>query len=539
MTPWWNKSKIKLMDKKRKIEIYDTTLRDGAQGESVFFTLHDQIRITEKLDEFGFDYIEGGWPGSNPKAEEFFKKMAEHRLKHSKLVAFGSTRRKNLSPEKDPFLKALIESGADVITIFGKSWDLHVKDVFKISLDDNLKLIEDSISFLKANGKIVFFDAEHFFDGYKENPDYAIKTLLVAEKSGAERLVLCDTNGGTLPFEVEQIISDVIKIVKTPIGIHAHNDSATAVGNSIAAVRAGAVHVQGTINGLGERCGNADLTAIIPILQIKMGFVCLEESNLKRLTELSRYVYEIANIVPPGNQPFVGFSAFAHKGGVHVDAVGKNPRTYEHIPPERVGNQRRILVSELSGKSTILQKLKKFHLEKQPETIKKILDTVGQLEKEGYQFESAEASFELMVRKLLGLYKKPFHVEGFRVIVEERNSKVVAEATVKIKVGKNIEYTVAEGNGPVNALDNALRKALIPFYPFLSNLKLTDYKVRILHPEKATAAVTRVLVESMDEQESWGTIGLSENIIEASWKALVDSVEYKILKEISDVSQKV
>ena len=531
------------MKNNKKIEIYDTTLRDGAQGENVFFTLPDQIKIVEKLDEFGFDFIEGGWPGSNPKAEEFFKKMASKKLKHSKLVAFGSTRRKNLPAEKDPFLKALVDAGTDVIIIFGKSWDLHVREVLRISLKENLDLIADSISFLRSKGKIVFFDAEHFFDGYKENREYAMKTLLVAQESGAERVVLCDTNGGTLPFEVEGIVADVCGLLKTPVGMHAHNDSGLGVANSVAAVRAGAMHIHGTINGFGERCGNADLTAIIPILQLKMGFKCLEEEKLKHLTGLSRYVYEVANIVPPGNQPFVGLSAFAHKGGVHVDAVGKNPRTYEHISPEKVGNQRRVLVSELSGKSTILQKLGKYGIEKQPGLVKEILDKIGQLEKNGYQFEAAEASFDIMVRKLLGLYNEPFQVEGFRVIVEERNEKVIAEATVKIRVGKKSEYTVAEGNGPVNALDNALRKALLPFYDCISNLKLTDYKVRILHPEKATGAVTRVLIESMDGNETWGTIGLSENIIEASWLALIDSFTYKILKEaghsfIQDAGQK-
>jgi len=524
------------MEKQTKFEIYDTTLRDGAQGESIFFTVPDQIKIAEKLDEFGVDFIEGGWPGSNPKAVEFFRKMSSKKLRHSKLVAFGSTRRKNLSPEKDPFLKALVEAGTDIITIFGKSWDLHVREVLKISLEENLDLIADSISFLRSRGKIVFFDAEHFFDGYRENREYAIKTLLVAQESGAERIVLCDTNGGTLPFEVEKIVRNVCSILKIPVGIHAHNDAGTAVANSLAAVHAGAKHVHGTINGFGERCGNADLTAIIPILQIKMGLKCLEEEKMNLLTELSRYVYEVANIIPPGNQPFVGLSAFAHKAGVHVDAVNKNPRTYEHISPEKVGNQRRVLVSELSGKSTILQKLAKYGIEKRSEIIKEILDTIGELEKKGYQFEAAEASFDLMVRKIMGIYKEPFHVEGFRVIVEERNSKVVAEATVKVKVGRKTEYTVAEGNGPVNALDNALRKALLPFYECISHLKLTDYKVRILHPEKATGAVTRVLIESMDETETWGTIGLSENIIEASWKALVDSFAYKIVKSVRDFS---
>ncbi len=432
-------------------------------------------------------------------------------------------------------MKVLADAGTEIVTVFGKSWDLHVKEVLRISLEENLNIIGDSISYLRSKGKIVFFDAEHFFDGYKDNPEYAIKTIYAAKESGASRIVLCDTNGGALPFEVEEIVRKVIRQLKTPIGIHAHNDSGTAVANSIAAIRAGAIHVQGTINGFGERCGNADLTSIIPILQLKMGFNCIEEEKLAHLTGLSRFVYDIANIVPPGNQPFVGMSAFAHKAGVHVDAVGKNPRTYEHIPPDKVGNQRRILVSELSGKSTIMQKLGKYGIEKKPEMIKKILDRVGELEKLGYQFESAEASFDILVRKTLGLYREPFQVEGFRVIVEERKSKVVAEATVKIRVDKKIEYTVAEGNGPVNALDNALRKALVPFYDFLKKLKLIDYKVRILHPEKATAAVTRVLIESADEEERWGTIGLSENIIEASWNALVDSFTYKILKEMESV----
>ncbi|MCX7916838.1 MAG: citramalate synthase [bacterium] len=513
-----------------KIEIYDTTLRDGSQGENVYFTLNDKIKIAEKLDEFGIDFIEGGWPGSNPKDIAFFKRIKNKKFKNSKIVAFGSTRRKNYSVEKDPFIKKLLESETEYITIFGKSWDLHVKDVLRISLDENLKLIEETIEFLVKNDRKVLFDAEHFFDGYKRNSEYALKTITIAENSGAERIVLCDTNGGSLPFEIEEIVKKIREKVKIPLGIHTHNDSSLAVANTISAVKSGAIHIQGTINGFGERCGNADLTSIIPILQIKMGHKCIPEENLIHLTELSRYIYEVANIVPPNNQPFVGLSAFAHKGGVHIDAVSKNPLTYEHIDPKIVGNERRILISELSGKSTILQKFKNYKLEERPEVIKKLLDLVGELENEGYQFEAAEGSFEIMVRKAIGKYKKLFDVEGFRVIVEKRGNKVVSEATVKIKVGKQIEHTASEGHGPVNALDNALRKAIEKFYPEIKNMKLTDYKVRILKPEKATAAITRVVIESTDEKDTWGTIGVSENIIEASWQALLDSFEYKILK---------
>jgi 2-isopropylmalate synthase len=516
--------------KKIKIDVYDTTLRDGAQGENIYFTLSDKIKIAEKLDEFGIDFIEGGWPGSNPKDIAFFKKIKNKKFKNSKIVAFGSTRRKNYPVEKDPYVKKLLESETEYITIFGKSWDLHVTDVLKISLDENLKLIEETVEFLTKQGRKVFFDGEHFFDGYKRNPEYALKTILVAENSGAEIVVLCDTNGGTLPFEIGDIVKKVKENIKIPVGIHTHNDSSLAVANTIIAVKNGATHIQGTINGFGERCGNADLTSIIPILQIKMGYNCISDEKLVHLTEISRFVYEIANLVPLNNQPFVGMSAFAHKGGVHVDAVSKNPLTYEHIDPKTIGNERRILISELSGKSTILQKFKGYKLDEKPEIIKKLLDMVGELENEGYQFESAEGSFDLMVRKALGKYKKLFEVEGFRVIVEKRGRKIISEATVKVKVDKLIEHTASEGNGPVNALDNALRKALERFYPEIKKMKLTDYKVRILKPEKATAAITRVVIESTDEKDTWGTVGVSENIIEASWKALLDSFEYKILK---------
>ncbi|HOL21426.1 MAG TPA: citramalate synthase [bacterium] len=514
----------------KKIEIYDTTLRDGAQGESISFTLADKLRITEKLDEFGIDFVEGGWPGSNPKDITFFKRVRHKKFKNIKIVAFGSTRRKNLSADKDPFLKQLLESETEYITIFGKSWDLHVMDVLKVSLDENLKMIEDSVKFLKSEGRKVFFDAEHFFDGYKRNPEYALKTLIVAESAGADKIVLCDTNGGSLPFEIEEIVKTVTEKVKTSLGIHAHNDSGVGVANSIAAVRMGAKHIQGTMNGIGERCGNADLAVIIPILQLKMGYSCVNEDKLVYLTEVSRFIYEVANIIPPNSQPFVGMSAFAHKGGVHVDAVNKNPETYEHIDPAKVGNERRILLSELSGKSTILQKTRMYNLDGKPEFIKKILDKVVNLENEGYQFEAADASFDIMVKKTVGEYKKLFTVEGFRVIVEKRGNKVVSEATVKVRVDRYIEHTASEGNGPVNALDNALRKALVKFYPEIEKVKLTDYRVRILHPEDATAAVTRVIIESADETGSWGTIGVSENIIEASLLALLDSIEYKLHK---------
>jgi len=516
----------------QKVEIYDTTLRDGTQGEAVSFTLLDKLRLAEKLDEFGVDFIEGGYPGSNPKDIAFFERVRKKKFQHARIVAFGSTRRKNLLPEEDQNLRRLAESGTDYVTIFGKSWDLHATEVLKVSREENLKMIRDSVSFLVGCGMHVFFDAEHFFDGFKNDSSYALATILSAAESGAERIVLCDTNGGTLPFEIEEIICKVKECCAVPLGIHCHNDSGLALANSLEAVRCGAFHVQGTMNGYGVRRGNSDLMSVIPILQLKMGYFCVPEEKLKSLTLLSRTVSELANLVPSSSQPFVGLSAFAHKGGVHIDAVAKNPLSYEHILPQAVGNERRILVSELSGKSAILQKFGSFDLAEQPALVKDILTMIGQLENEGYQFESAEGSFELMVRRAIGGYKKLFEVEGFRVIVEQRGKKIVSEATVKIKVGKEIEHTASEGNGPVNALDAALRKALLKFYPDLGAIKLTDYKVRILHPEKATAAVTRVLIESNDDKSVWGTIGLSENIIEASWQALLDSFEYKLLKDI-------
>ena len=514
----------------KKIEIYDTTLRDGTQGEDISFSLNEKIKIVQQLDGIGIDFIEGGWPGSNPKDVAFFKEVKGERLKNGKVVAFGSTCRAKNSAKDDQNLKALLSAGTEVITVFGKSWDLHTRDVLRISLEENLRIIEDSIRYLKKNNRRVFYDAEHFFDGYQASPDYALKTILVAEKAGAERIILCDTNGGILPGELQKIIKKVKNRIKTPLGIHTHNDSGMAVANSILAVQAGVIQVQGTINGFGERCGNPDLCVILPILQLKLKKQILQDGQLKNLTRISRYVNELANLIPRGSQPFVGRSAFAHKGGVHVDAISKNPKSYEHIEPSLVGNERRILISELSGKSNILYKLKKFGMKQSKDKVKEMVGVLGTLEKEGYQFEAADASFNLLVRRMSGGYKRFFNLVGFRVIIEKKNGKIISEATLKLKVGNKTEYTVAEGDGPVDALNTALRKGLAKFYPALSNLRLVDYKVRVWNPEAGAAAKVRVLVQSSDKKETWGTVGLSENIIEASLQALLDSAEYKLWK---------
>ena len=513
-----------------KIEIYDTTLRDGTQGEDISFSLNEKIKIVQQLDGLGIDFIEGGWPGSNPKDVAFFKEVKRKRLKNGRVVAFGSTCRAKNFAKDDQNLKALLAAGTEVITIFGKSWDLHTRDILRISLEENLRIIGDSIRYLKKNNRRVFYDAEHFFDGYQANPDYALKTTLAAENAGAERIILCDTNGGILPGELQKIIKKVKNRIKTPLGIHTHNDSGMAVANSILAVQAGVVQVQGTINGFGERCGNPDLCVILPILQLKLKKQVLQDGQLKNLTRISRYVNELANLIPPGNQPFVGRSAFAHKGGVHVDAISKNPKSYEHIEPSLVGNERRILVSELSGKSNILYKLEKFKIKQPKDKVKEMVGLLGTLEKEGYQFEAADASFNLLVRRMSGDYKRFFNLAGFRVIIEKKNKKIISEATLKLKVRNKTEYTVAEGDGPVDALNAALRKGLAKFYPALSNIRLIDYKVRVLNPEAGAAAKVRVLVQSSDKKESWGTVGLSENIIEASLQALLDSAEYKLWK---------
>lgn len=518
----------------RKVFIYDTTLRDGAQTEGISYSVNDKILIAKKLDELGIDFLEGGWPGSNPKDLEFFKAVKKIRFKNSKIVAFGSTRRKDIPASKDPILKALVTSGVKHITIFGKSWDLHVKDVLKTSLEENLRMITDTIKFIRSKKITAFYDAEHFFDGYKHNPDYAIKTLLAAQNAGAQCIILCDTNGGTITSEIKDIVEKVKVAVNVDIGIHVHNDNGMAVANSIAAVESGCSHVQGTINGYGERCGNADLCAIIGCLELKLKIKAVGRAKLRELTEVSRYVSEVSNMKQQDNQPFVGTSAFAHKAGVHINAMVKNALTYEQIEPETVGNKRRFLASELAGKTSILFKAKQlsFDLAKNDKNTKKLHKQIQELEYEGYQFEAAEASFELLIKKTLKKIKKFFELEGFRVIVEKRqDNTLISEATVKLKVGKVRVHTASEGDGPVNALDGALRKALSDFYPELSRMHLSDFKVRVLDSKAGTAAKVRVFIESQDEKSSWWTVGVSENIIEASWQALVDSIEYKLLKE--------
>ncbi len=521
----------------RLIKIYDTTLRDGTQGEGVAFSMEDKVRIAQRLDALGVHYIEGGWPGSNPKDLRFFKRVQDAVFKTAKIAAFGATRRPGVRPEEDGNLQALVEAGPPVVTIFGKSWDFHVTTALGTTLEENLAMIGESIVFLRKHFEEVIYDAEHFFDGFKRNREYALRTLLTAEAAGAHCLVLCDTNGGSLPHEVLEIVREVKKVVKpaTPLGIHVHNDTECAVANSLAAVSEGVNHVQGTINGYGERCGNANLVSIIPNLILKMGLQCIPEGHLRELRDVSRFVSELANRKPWQAQPYVGDSAFAHKGGIHVSAVVKHPETYEHINPELVGNRRRVLVSELAGKSNILWKAKEYGIDIDKDTpdARRILQTIKELEDQGYQFEGAEASFELLMERALGNHLPYFELEAFRVVVEERQGdrEPLSEATVRIKVKGIAEHTAAEGNGPVNALDNALRKALEEFYPTLREVTLLDYKVRILDEFKGTAAKTRVLITSGDGDESWGTVGVADNIIEASWQALVDSIEYKLRRD--------
>lgn len=523
------------MDNNKKVTIYDTTLRDGSQTEGISFSVEDKLRITEKLDELGVHYIEGGWPGSNPRDLEYFKKVKKLNLKNSKIVAFGSTHKPRHKVEEDSNIKSLLDSKVEAVTIFGKTWDFHVLEALRISLDENLALIHNSISYLKKHIELVFFDAEHFFDGYKDNQEFAIKCLLTAKEAGADCLILCDTNGGTLPEDIRRIVKKVSEDVNCQLGIHAHNDSECAVANTLIAVECGATHVQGTINGLGERCGNANLCSVIPNLQLKLGKLCITEEQMKRLREVSRFVNEIANIRHFKRQPFVGDSAFAHKAGIHVSAIRKRPETYEHIKPELVGNSQRILISDLAGKSNVLRKAEEFgiHLDPNSPQVQDIVNTIKNLENEGFQFEAADASFILLIKKALGMHKRFFNLIGFRVIVEKRKEgeEPISEATIMLKVGGKIEHTAAIGNGPVNAIDNALRKALDRFYPELKEMKLHDYKVRVLTAGKGTTAKVRVLIESGDENERWNTVGVSENIIEASYQALVDSIEYKLLKE--------
>lgn len=517
------------------IELYDTTLRDGTQSEDISFTTDDKVKIAHQLDDLGIHYIEGGWPGSNPKDADFFETVKSHTFHTSKITAFGSTCRVDISPERDENVQALIAAETPVITIFGKSWDIHPVNAMNITLEQNLDIIYASLKYLKPKVDILIYDAEHFFDGYKNNREYAMKTLKAAEAAHPNCLVLCDTNGGCLPHEIERIVREVREEVSLPLGIHCHNDSGVAVANSIVAIQAGVTHVQGTINGFGERCGNANLCSIIPNLVLKMGIPCITDEQLKKLFHVSRYVNELANIVHNKQQPYVGASAFAHKGGVHVSAIRKDPTTYEHIPPEKVGNHQRVLVSDLSGASNVLYKAKEFgiELDSQNEKVREIVKQLKNLENRGYQFEGAEASFELLMKEALGKRPKYFELMGYRVIDERKSSKnpPFSEATIMIRVKDSIEHTAAIGNGPVNALDNALRKALERFYPELKELKLRDYKVRVLSGAAGTAAVTRVLIESGDRTSRWGTVGVSENIIQASWEALIDSIEYKLQKE--------
>ena len=518
-----------------KILLYDTTLRDGTQAEDISFQVEDKVRIAKRLDELGIDYIEGGWPGSNPKDITFFQAIKSETLQHSKIAAFGSTRRAKVTPAEDNNIQMLIEAEPDAVTIFGKTWDFHVREALRISLDANLELINDSLVYLKERVGEVIYDAEHFFDGYKADPEYALKTLQAAAAANVDCIVLCDTNGGTLPHEFPEIMAAVQKAVPTPLGIHAHNDSDCAVANSLMAVYCGAVHVQGTINGFGERCGNADLCSIIPSLSLKMGHECLGDGKLTTLRSASHYIYELANLTPNKHQPYVGNSAFAHKGGVHVSAIQRHPETYEHIRPELVGNQTRVLVSDLSGRSNILVKAEECGIKldsKDPVTLE-ILEDIKEMENQGFQFEGAEASFELLMLKAMGKLKHYFSVTAYRVIdtLRESDQEPVSEATIRVKVGGRIEHTAADGNGPVNALDSALRKALGSFYPQIGEVKLRDYKVRVLPASQGTDSVIRVLVESGDSESRWGTVGVSSNVIDASYQALADAFLYKLYKD--------
>lgn len=521
-----------------RIILYDTTLRDGAQAEEISFSVEDKLLIARKLDELGIHYIEGGYPGANPRDAEFFAKARGLGLAEAKLAAFGSTHRPGIKVASDPTVKAILESGAPVATIFGKTWDFHVTNALKVSFKENLDLIHDTVKHLKDRLDTVFFDAEHFFDGYLRNPEYAMKCLSAAVDAGADCLVLCDTNGGTMPMDVQRITQAMAKEFKkkTAIGIHAHNDSECAVANSMVAVKAGATHVQGTMNGLGERAGNANLCSIIPNLKLKLGHSCISDERLRTLREASRYVSELANIMHFKRQPYVGDSAFAHKAGMHVSAILKNSETYEHIKPELVGNTQRVLVSDLAGKSNVVRKAKDFGIDlsaKTPEA-DKIVAELKELESQGFQFEGAEASFELLMKRATGSYRKLFQLIGFRVFLSKRSErdKALHEATVMIKTPDGqVRHTAADGNGPVNALDKAIRKALVEYYPSVKEIVLLDYKVRVLDTGRGTAANVRVLIESGDGKSKWCTVGVSEDVVEASYQALVDSIEYKLLKD--------
>lgn len=515
------------------VKLFDTTLRDGSQSENISFSLDDKLHIAKKLDDFGIHYIEGGWPGSNPKDVLFFKKVKNESFRQARIVAFGSTKHARNKVTDDPNIFALLEAETPAVSIFGKTWVFHVEKALRVTKAQNLAMIRESVAFLKDKDREVIFDAEHFFDGYKDDADYALECLRVAENAGADVLVLCDTNGGSLTNEIADIVQAVKKELQTPLGIHAHNDSGLAVANTLVAVQNGCVHVQGTINGYGERCGNANLCSVIPNLQLKAGYACIPPQNIVKLTALSHYVSEIANLIHPHNAPYVGKSAFAHKGGIHVSAVMRDSASYEHIKPETVGNQRRVLISDLSGKSNILFKADELgvDLDSDKERIPEIVQQLKQLEHEGYEFEAAEGSLELLIKKLKDEYRNYFTLRGFRILIEKNESgEIRSEATVRMLVKNQMEHTAAEGVGPVNALDNALRKALTKFYPEINDMHLSDYKVRVINARAATLARVRVLIESSDEKRTWNTVGVSENIIEASYQALTDSFSYYLMK---------
>jgi len=519
------------------IRLYDTTLRDGTQREGISLSLNDKLKIVRKLDELGIHYIEGGWPGSNPKDAEFFAQVKGMPLKQAVITAFGSTRRADTAVADDPNIRALLEAETRAVAVFGKSWELHVSQVLGTTLEENLAMIADSVGHLKDQGREVIYDAEHFFDGYQADPAYALRTLQMAERAGADCVVLCDTNGGALPSQLVAIIEEVTKVTSAPLGIHAHNDSDLAVANSLAAVQAGVIHVQGTINGYGERSGNANLCSIIPNLKLKLGYDCISDEQLRCLASVSRYVSELANLAHDAHLPYVGHSAFAHKGGMHVNALIKCEESYQHIDPALVGNHQRVVVSELSGKSNISYKIEEFGLNPSlgPDQTNEILQQIKDLERQGFQFEGAEGSLELLIRRAQPGYEPPFELVDFHVLVENggrpryQGRGMLAEVSIKVRVGDEVMHTAAEGNGPVNALDLAVRKALLPFYPQLAEIHLTDYKVRILDSEAGTAAQVRVLIDSAWGSRTWSTVGSSPNIIEASWQALADSLEYSLL----------
>ena len=514
---------------KENVQLYDTTLRDGTQAEGISLSVDDKLKITKLLDDLGVAYIEGGWPGSNPKSVEYFERVQGLDLKHAKITAFGSTCRVGSSPEEDANIQAMVAANTPAIALVGKSWGLHVRDVLRTDLEENLRIIKESTTYLKAKGKEVVYDAEHFFDGYKADPDYAMKTLRAAVEGGADVLVLCDTNGGSLPWEIEEATHRIQETFPdVPLGIHAHNDGGLGAANSLAAVRAGVIHVQGTINGYGERCGNADLCTIIPNLELKMRLTALPEGRLQEITRTSRAVASIANQPHDRHAPFVGRSAFAHKGGIHVSAMRRNVLSYQHVDPQAVGNESRVVISELSGRGNLRSKVEEMDIDLDDlQDLRGVLQRIKDLEHQGFTFEGAEASVEMMLHRSRADYTAPFQLVDFMVVVEHREGRgLFAEATVKVRVGDETYHTVAEGNGPVNAMDAALRKALVPVYPRMNEFDLADYKVHILDSDAGTAATTRVLIDMQNGNRRWSTVGASSNIIEASWTALADAVEY-------------